>query len=84
MELESIQEEYLKKLITSTRSRIKELEIIIDDAHYYQVQLPVIGKSMTYDVGEHINDHLREEVAQLTINLERYKSCLTKYKEDVY
>tara|TARA_R110001606_G_C15190300_1_gene630434 strand:+ start:559 stop:816 length:258 start_codon:yes stop_codon:yes gene_type:complete len=84
IELKSVQEKYLERLITSTKSRIKELEIIIDNAHYYQVRLPIIGNTMTYDVGEYINDHLREEVAKLTVNLERYKSCLTKYKEDVY
>tara|TARA_R100000734_G_C3263712_1_gene61624 strand:- start:397 stop:621 length:225 start_codon:yes stop_codon:yes gene_type:complete len=74
MEFESVQEEYLKALIKSTKEHIDALKKTSDDAHFYQVRLE---KCNTY-----ICDDIEKTIKILTEKLKNYKETLKSYSSN--
>lgn len=64
--METIQQEYLKKLVNATETYIKKLEEVQDDAHFYQVRVE----------GRHIVLDIADVVVHLHMKLKKYKDLL--------
>ena len=64
--MESIQQEYLKKLVKATETYIKKLEEVQDDAHFYQVKVE----------GRHIVLDIAEVIVSVHKKLEKYKDLV--------
>lgn len=64
--MESIQQEYLKKLVKATETYIKKLEEVQDDAHFYQVKVE----------GRHIVLDIADVVVHLHMKLKKYKDLV--------
>ena len=64
--METIQQEYLKKLVNATETYIKKLEEVQDDAHFYQVR--VEGRHMVLDIAD--------VVVHLHMKLKKYKDLV--------
>ena len=64
--MQTIQQEYLKKLVNATETYIKKLEEVQDDAHFYQVMVE----------GRHIVLDIADVVVHLHMKLKKYKALL--------
>ena len=64
--METIQQEYLKKLVNATETYIKKLEEVQDDAHFYQVRVE----------GRHIVLDIADVVVHLHMKLNKYKDLV--------
>ncbi|QDP58539.1 MAG: hypothetical protein Unbinned8138contig1000_3 [Prokaryotic dsDNA virus sp.] len=64
--METIQQEYLKKLVNATETYIKKLEEVQDDAHFYQVKVE----------GRHIVLDIADVVVHLHMKLKKYKDLV--------
>ncbi len=64
--METIQQEYLKKLVNATETYIKKLEEVQDDAHFYQVRVE----------GRHIVLDIADVVVHLHMKLQKYKDLV--------
>ena len=64
--MQTIQQEYLKKLVNATETYIKKLEEVQDDAHFYQVRVE----------GRHIVLDIADVVVHLHMKLKKYKDLL--------
>ena len=64
--METIQQEYLKKLVNATDNYIKKLEEVQDDAHFYQVRVE----------GRHIVLDIADVVVHLHMKLKKYKDLV--------
>ena len=64
--METIQQEYLKKLVKATETYIKKLEEVQDDAHFYQVRVE----------GRHIVLDIADVVVHLHMKLKKYKDLV--------
>jgi|TARA_Y100000289_G_C3917951_1_gene148574 ribosomal silencing factor RsfS len=64
--METIQQEYLKKLVNATETYIKKLEEVQDDAHFYQVRVE----------GRHIVLDIADVVVHLHMKLKKYKDLV--------
>ena len=64
--METIQQEYLKKLVNATETYIKKLEEVQDDAHFYQVRVE----------GRHIVLDIADVVVHLHMKLHKYKDLV--------
>ena len=64
--METIQQEYLKKLVNATETYIKKLEEVQDDAYFYQVRVE----------GRHIVLDIADVVVHLHMKLKKYKDLL--------
>ena len=64
--METIQQEYLKKLVNATETYIKKLEEVQDDAHFYQVKVE----------GRHIVLDIADVVVHLHMKLQKYKDLV--------
>ena len=64
--MQTIQQEYLKKLVNATETYIKKLEEVQDDAHFYQVKVE----------GRHIVLDIADVVVHLHMKLKKYKDLV--------
>ncbi len=64
--METIQQEYLKKLVKATETYIKKLEEVQDDAHFYQVKVE----------DRHIVLDIAEVIVSVHKKLEKYKDLV--------
>ena len=64
--MQTIQQEYLKKLVNATETYIKKLEEVQDDAHFYQVRVE----------GRHIVLDIADVVVHLHMKLQKYKDLV--------
>lgn len=64
--METIQQEYLKKLVNATDTYIKKLEEVQNDAHFYQVRVE----------GRHIVLDIADVVVHLHMKLQKYKDLV--------
>ena len=64
--MQTIQQEYLKKLVNATETYIKKLEEVQDDAHFYQVRVE----------GRHIVLDIADVVVHLHMKLKKYKDLV--------
>ena len=64
--METIQQEYLKKLVNATETYIKKLEEVQDDAHFYQVMVE----------GRHIVLDIADVVLHVHTKLNKYKDLV--------
>tara|TARA_R110000796_G_C14292643_1_gene404167 strand:- start:254 stop:508 length:255 start_codon:yes stop_codon:yes gene_type:complete len=77
----TVQQDYLQRLISSTKQYIKEIESIEHSSHYYQVRLPDTMESQK-DSNQMINNHLDKVIAQLQVNIATYNLMMGIHSEE--